>query len=232
MRPTVALGGLLSLVACPGDKLSDQIMDGEVSLCAQEVGAAAADTGYTLELEGEVLGDGPGEELDTAEPCRGSARVLRVAGDDGATWNLGYTLRDNEHALIAASAGLDEGDRVSVELLATIGYFYTGYGLVVREGDQLVAAIADNKAPPLGDELSVERGRKIASLTNDCGLQEGYELDFTGDEALTLAPVQSGALSVGGVALTAYALAEWGWEDNGFCTDLIGATEWAVLRGG
>lgn len=221
---------ILSL-GCPDkDTLSDEILAGDVDLCAGLSGQPAPDTGFAWDLEGEVLGEVAGDDLDTGEPCSGSERVIEIAADDGKSYQLGYGLYDEDDALIASSLGLAAGDRVQLELLATIGYFYTGYGLVLRREGALVAAISDNKAPSL-DELSVGEGDQIASEDNDCGERRGWELVFTADDTLTLAPVASGELTVSGVPMSALALAAWDWspESGESCTDLIGFWEWAVV---
>lgn len=219
-----------SLADCKG-ALSDRIVAGDVSLCAGVVGQPPPDTGFTWDLEGDVLGDVPGDGLDTAEPCHGASRVLEVAADDGETYHLGYTFRDQDDEVIEARLGPGEGDHVHVELLATIGYFYTGYGLVLRQDDALVAAVADNREPRL-DEISVEAGRQVASVDDACGERRGWEMVFTGDDTLKLAPVSSGTLSVAGIPMTAWAFAAWNWDDGAGsqCTDLLGFWEWAMIR--
>lgn len=225
---------LILTVGCPtrcAGSLSDEIVSGDVSLCAGIVGQPPPDTGFAWDLEGDVVGDVPGDALDTAEPCQGAARVLKVAADDGATYNLGYTLRDADREVMEASLGLGDGDRVRVELLATIGYFYTGYGLAVYQDDALVAAIADNKRPGL-DGLTVTSGEQVASEDDECGEQRGWEMVFTGDDTLTLTPVSTGTLSVAGIPMTAWAIAAWDWGDDGEteCSDLLSFWEWAVIR--
>lgn len=225
---------LALLLGCPGaDKapLSDEINAGGASLCAQISGQAEADTGFTWEIDGEVLSDGPGAALDTATPCRELDRVLQVEGDDGQTYNLGYQLRDDADAPLSASLGVTPGERVQLELLATIGYFYTGYALTLWEGEALIAAIADNREPH-PDGLSVTRGEQIARVPDECGERIGWEMVFSGDEALTLAPVDTGELTVGGRPMTVVARAGWGWGEDTTCTDLTGYWEWAVVSKG
>ena len=225
---------LLALLAgCPGDDkddLADEITAGGVSLCAQISGEPEADTGFTWDLEGEVLADGPGDALDEGAPCRELDRVLQVQGSDGQTYNLGYALRDAAAAPLEAALPLSPGDPVQIELLATIGYFYTGYALTLTQGDALVAAFADHREPHVTG-LRVQRGAAVAREPDECGEKTGWQMIFTGDEALTLSPVAVGALDVGGRAMSVAALAAWGWGEETTCTDLSGGWEWALISG-
>lgn len=220
---------LLSL-GCPGPgKLDDQVTAGGVRVCAGLAGEPAPDTGFTWDVDGEVLGEVDGADLGSDEACYGTDQVIQVAGDDGGTYQLGLALLDEDGATIPASLGLSAGDRVNLSLLAEIGYFYTGYGLVLRRDEQLVAAVSDNK-PPTVAGLDVSRGEQVASEPNECGERRGWQLVFTADDTQTLAPVASGPLTVAGVPMTATALAAWDWGGDGDqCTDLLSFWEWAVL---
>ncbi len=229
IRATLILAFLSPLLSCK-TRLADEITAGDVHLCAGIVGQPEPDTGFAWDVEGEVVEDVPGDGLSADEPCAGAERVLKIAADDGQTYHLGYGLSDAEDAPIAAELAVEAGDRVRMELLATIGYFYTGHGLALHRGETLLAAIADNKAPPL-DALRVVEGDQLAAEETECGDQRGWEMVFEADERLALAPVASGALTVAGAPMQAWALAGWDWEPQSgdLCTDLLSFWEWAVF---
>lgn len=72
----------------------------------------------------------------------------------------------------------------------------------------------------------------IARKETDCEPIEGFEIEFEADGHVVLTPVDTGLLHVGGLPLTALAIASWDYGESSFCgtTDATGVVAWAVSR--
>ncbi len=221
---------LLSLGGCP---LPTGFEEGDVFLCLGAddltLDELAQDTGYTAEIEGEVLLHGPGDEVPEDQPCAGMERVLDVADAEGTTWHVGYRLRDEAGETIPAEMDLHVGDPVSLSFLADLGYFSEGYALTVRRDGLLVGAFADHEDPDVA-ELPVKLDERVGQEdVEGCGMRYGYAMRFEADEDVVITPVGSAEITVDGRPLTAHALHAVRWGEDIQCTDVIGGWSWAAL---
>ena len=227
---TLALGGL---AACGDADEEEGGGGGEVELGSLQVcvdGASMGGGDVRLEVTGEVTA------LDT--PVGDCARSVTLDDGAGATVTVGLRVEDAAGADITPAFALTVGEQARLLYVYRL-VFGSVEGLVVRDdaGGLVLAAEEGTWGGALaaGDvpEVSVERGSEVIGVRETgCEPQEGYGITFTADDAVSLTPVEGGALTVGGEPMTALAVVAFGWGEGTNCvtTDRTEQVAWAVHR--
>lgn len=146
--------------------------------------------------------------------CARGARTVKVLDGEGATWWFGLTALDADGADITPATPLAVGAPVEGEL--SVGWggvpeqsagWLRGAEGVALAGDTLAWWGGLETAPGALDvALGDEAGRR--TTIDDCRVQP-RELVFDGDDTVALQTGETGAVTVGGVAMQARVLAAW-----------------------
>lgn len=219
LRPLV----LVFAVGC----VAQPVERGDVVVCLD--GERSWGPDIDLELSGTVTSIGAGDD-----PCVWGATL-----DDGAgtVASIGFGVRDAEGGDLTPPIDLVAGDTVQLTYRYRVVWGDVA-GFVLSDGVGVVVAAEEGAwggALHASDVpgLTVQRGEDVvATEPTECQPIEGYEIVYTGDEALTLTPVSSGTVQIGGAPLTAMALAAYDYGASATCqvADQTGETSWVVVR--
>lgn len=208
---------------------------GSATACLDAGGAASrgADETATFDITGTVVSDEAGAVSGDVHPCQAASRVLTLLGSDGVTWQVGYGLADAEGTDITPAMEVEADANVYLRFVS-VQSFGEAAGFVVQDTDSVIGALeVGTWGTTLGASdfpgLTVEVGDFDGLGHDGCGDTEGYDLNFVGDAARTLTPVEDKLITVGSKAYTAYALSAWAYTEAE-CTDVAGETIWAVFR--
>jgi len=209
---------LLSLLLACGS-----VERGTVLVCLAQ-GAVAQGEGATV--------DGIVSAIDAGD-CAWQVHVDDGSGTDSV---LGFSVTDGDGAGLTPDVTLAVGDTVHIEAHERL-VWGTVSGFSVTAADGLVVAADEGGwggafADEPIDGLSVELGEVVSHEAHECVPIEGHTLVFHGDTELSLTPIEEGSLDVGGVALTAQAVAAWGYGQGTSCaiTDTTDVAAWTVYR--
>lgn len=212
---------LLSILACVTEGVVER---GEVEICLGGPDGQATDVALDFQVtvggEGEVAGC-EGRLMTDAEGAEW-ALGLRVTGAEGE--DLGPAIEWGEVGALSFRDRMVWGDVAGVQLLDWEGALL----LAADEGwwgGAFEAGELEGFSARRGDEL-------VATEPTECEPIEGYTLEFSADEQLSLTPVEEGLLHVGGRAFTAMAVAAWDYGEGAGCSvsDNSGATAWVMVR--
>jgi hypothetical protein len=207
-----------SAVACIGNNLA-------VSFGGTELAYA---------LEGEVEETDAGAIAFNVVPCpAGVTHNLQVRTPDGVRWVLGWRVQDRAGGDVGRSLPLEAGTPVSVVFRAeSTGLLNSGF--VVRDEHGVVGAVgvSNTYKALLQDELAdftVDYGAWSSTNEWECGTVHGYQVDFKGDETLSLTPFDVGEVSYGGVLYDVVAASAFEYESNA-CQGVGNELVWSAFR--
>ncbi len=208
---------------CVADSLSFQDPEDPENILIDRSGTVVSD---------EENPEGP--DPSTFECDALASRFLTLEDANGEQLRLGYGWRDDDDTDITEPLPVSVGDSVELRY-RELQSFGTASGFVLQDDDGLVAAVEVGtwgNALQDGDVpgLTVSSGAVYASAYTQCGTQEAHLTELQGDETIGLQALEKGDLQIGGASYTALPLANYGYSSTN-CTDLAGASIWAVWRG-
>lgn len=214
----------LLLTGCP----PADVDRGQVLVCL-DGGRPAEMEDLDLTVEGTVTAVGAG--------TGGCAVDVTIEDAAGSATTIGLAVSDHANADVTPALDVAVGDAVSLLYRYRFVWGDTA-GFVLSDADGLVVAAEEGYwggALRDGDVsgLTVTRGEEVlSSEPTDCLPVEGFDLTFAGDDTATLIPVDSTTVSVGGVEVTALAVAAWDHGEPTGCdmSDATGVTAWVVSR--
>ncbi len=235
--PPCVLLFLPLLVACDG-KGGATLPDydaGHATACLEVGdGSIAESETQVVDITGTFYDDDDEGLTGDVHPCNdGASRVMTMIGDDGGVYKLGYGVWDADGKDITPELDLLSGDSLYLHFVS-VQSFGDASGFVIQDSESVVAALEDGTWGPALEEgsvpgLSVSAGEIVGSGDIDCGHVEATEISFSGDAERSAEPVSDVLITVGGKALTAYAVASWEYTEA-TCTDVAGELIWAAFR--
>ncbi len=145
----------------------------------------------------------------------------RVFGHDGEELSPEITLSDGQHVTAHIIRGETWGSDYGFSLIDAQGKlvaaFEEGY-----QGEEVQGAALDGLIVDSGDEYS-------AFKATDCGVQQGLEMVFSGENEVTLRNLEAGHVQMDGYELNVWNVANYYYRELE-CTDTWGPKAWAVWR--
>jgi hypothetical protein len=171
---------------------------------------------------------------DATMSCGGTATTaVDVVDFSGATWTLGFGIRDAKGKDAQPELDLAIGDSVDLLFRQEVdGGIARGF--VLYDGNGLVAAMddgTDGGALAAGDveNLKVNRGAEVGSTKDDCGKMEGTVISFQADTRTNIAPFDTTTVELNGTRMDAFAIDSYYWSKVK-CDDASDRLTWALFR--
>lgn len=181
------------------------------------------------DVKGRVVGSGTPPEDCNLYGWSTPSRVLEIVDADGATWSLGWSIRNVRGEDFTPDFDVVEGQEVRLRFEAQRSFSFTTAQLLLTDDDGIVAGAANGSASPVPG-LEVEKGEVTAQMRGVCGLDQERALVFVGDERVTIEPFGVGAVRVDGARLSVVASAAVQVIENECLDSSGGWTSWAVHR--
>jgi hypothetical protein len=187
------------------------------------------------EITGQVvaMGAGSGGELF---PCNDAIvdHSVAIVDADGATWTLGYGLKDADGATAGPPLDLVNGADVSLTFRAVQSGEGQSAGFVLSDASGALAAVelgawGDALEPADLPTLAISTGSERAREASECGDIVQTSIVFRGDDEVEITPVNSDIVTIDGVEHTAWAIAAWDYDQT-TCPDSVGVRAWALFR--
>ena len=208
---------------------------GTVQLCL--VGEPTAPGKVGIRASGIVTALDVGTSAPAECYIDGAATLLTVTEPDGTGSTVAIAVRDGRGGDATPALDVELSDPVSLLFRRRIVWEEVS-GMVLDDSEGLVAAFEEGTSGSALEAADVN-GLAVRSTEEDageqhhaCGVRFSHALEFLADEAVSIRPVHSAAITIDGEPYTALAVADYSWDKAVRCTDLTGATSWAVVRQG
>ncbi len=228
---------LLWMACTPDEAPIIEISTGSADACLGNTAAVAPpDVPFVVyEFSGTIQETIPGVTDFNLVACDGATKLLQVRDTNQTDWLIGWTVKGQAGDEIAPTPDVLVGAQVDVLFRANDDGKSAGFVVAEIDDGPLVAAMdAGVDTNALGaDEVpgaTVWFGEWVTTEDLECGTAHGYQIDFQGDELVSVDPVADAKVVIRGTTFTAQAISAYEYDSEPLCSTVGNQLMWTLFR--